>query len=143
MCFIEEYIFARYYMYQNVYLHKTTRGFEKMIEAMWKRAKKLQSERRGHAPRAGARRFLGDRGIPSERRAQYPLRIEEFTVPLTRFRRGLRIRTKHLPDLSRRFLARDGFAMIDPPRPKDEARLLITSAWDAAADRVGAEEWVR
>ena len=30
---IEEYIFARYYMYQNVYLHKTTRGFEKMIEA--------------------------------------------------------------------------------------------------------------
>ena len=29
MLAIEEYIFARYYMYQNVYLHKTTRGFEK------------------------------------------------------------------------------------------------------------------
>ena len=31
---IEEYIFARYYMYQNVYLHKTTRGFEALLQAM-------------------------------------------------------------------------------------------------------------
>ncbi|MGP0063438.1 MAG: HD domain-containing protein, partial [Isosphaeraceae bacterium] len=43
---IEEYIFARYYMYQNVYLHKTTRGFERMIEAMWKRARRLWEEGR-------------------------------------------------------------------------------------------------
>ena len=32
---IEEYIFARYYMYQNVYFHKTTRGFEQLLQAMW------------------------------------------------------------------------------------------------------------
>lgn len=38
---IEEYIFARYYMYQSVYLHKTTRGFEKLLEAMWGRARNL------------------------------------------------------------------------------------------------------
>ena len=31
MLAIEEYVFARYYMYQNVYLHKTTRGFEKIL----------------------------------------------------------------------------------------------------------------
>ena len=30
---IEEYIFARYYMYQNVYFHKTTRGFEQLLQA--------------------------------------------------------------------------------------------------------------
>jgi HD superfamily phosphohydrolase len=41
---IEEYIFSRYYMYQNVYLHKTTRGFEKMIEAMWRRARMFFDE---------------------------------------------------------------------------------------------------
>lgn len=34
MLAVEEYIFARHYMYQNVYLHKTTRGFEKILEAM-------------------------------------------------------------------------------------------------------------
>ena len=33
MLAIEEYIFSRYYMYQNVYLHKTTRGFEQMLTA--------------------------------------------------------------------------------------------------------------
>ena len=36
---IEEYIFSRFYMYQNVYLHKTTRGFEQMLQAMWRRAR--------------------------------------------------------------------------------------------------------
>ena len=44
---IEEYIFSRYYMYQNVYLHKTTRGFEKMVEAMWARARKFYDRGRG------------------------------------------------------------------------------------------------
>src|SRR5205085_2789984 len=44
MLAIEEYIFARYYMYQNVYLHKTTRGFEKMLEAMWRRAKQFYDD---------------------------------------------------------------------------------------------------
>ena len=41
---IEEYIFARYYMYQNVYLHKTTRGFEQLLQAMWNRANQLRRD---------------------------------------------------------------------------------------------------
>lgn len=41
---IEEYVFARSYMYQNVYQHKTTRGFEKVIHAAWRRAEQLESE---------------------------------------------------------------------------------------------------
>jgi HD superfamily phosphohydrolase len=41
---IEEYVFARYYMYWNVYLHKTTRGFEKIIQAMWQRARQLRTD---------------------------------------------------------------------------------------------------
>ena len=41
---IEEYIFARYYMYQNVYLHKTTRGFEQLLQAMWNRAIELKKQ---------------------------------------------------------------------------------------------------
>lgn len=41
---IEEYVFSRFYMYQNVYLHKTTRGFEQMLQAMWKYAKKLMQD---------------------------------------------------------------------------------------------------
>ena len=44
MLAIEEYIFSRYYMYQNVYLHKTTRGFEQMLIAMWHYARELREQ---------------------------------------------------------------------------------------------------
>jgi HD superfamily phosphohydrolase len=39
---IEEYIFSRFYMYQSVYFHKCSRGFEMLLRAIWRRAKQLQ-----------------------------------------------------------------------------------------------------
>jgi HD superfamily phosphohydrolase len=77
---IEEYVFARFYMYQNVYLHKTTRGFEKILEAMWRRA------------RASLKRGDRIKILPSIKRlwnsddtnvADYQ-RIEELMVPTNR-----------------------------------------------------------
>ena len=41
---IEEYIFSRFYMYQNVYMHKTTRGYEKLLHRLWERAKALRND---------------------------------------------------------------------------------------------------
>lgn len=41
---IEEYIFARFYMYNNVYMHKTTRGYEKLLQKMWERARLLRDD---------------------------------------------------------------------------------------------------
>ena len=38
---IEEYLFSRFYMYQGVYFHHTTRGFEKVLQKILKRAKLL------------------------------------------------------------------------------------------------------
>jgi len=38
---IEEYIFARYYMYWSVYYHRTTRGYEELLKAIFKRAKEI------------------------------------------------------------------------------------------------------
>jgi len=38
---IEEYLFSRFYMYQSVYFHHTTRGFEKVLEKILWRAKWL------------------------------------------------------------------------------------------------------
>jgi HD superfamily phosphohydrolase len=38
---IEEYLFSRFYMYQSVYFHHTTRGFEKLLEKILERAKLL------------------------------------------------------------------------------------------------------
>lgn len=107
---IEEFIFARFYMYHNVYLHKTTRGFEKILEAMWKRARLLNDD--GHdALIVPTIQEFWDAREPSVR--QY-LAIEEFTV-LQQIQNWTCHQDKPLSDLARRFLNRDRLAMIDAP----------------------------
>lgn len=114
MLAVEEYIFARYYMYQNVYLHKTTRGFEKMIEAMWRRARTFFD--------AGEDVILvptiKDFWISRDPAVQQYLRIEEYTV-LQQIQNWTNHSDKSLSDLARRFLNRERFAMIEPPPAKD------------------------
>ena len=73
---IEEYIFARHYMYQNVYLHKTTRGFEKLLEAMWRRARRLFE----NGDDALLLPVILDFWRAEKPSVQQYLRIEEFTV---------------------------------------------------------------
>ena len=107
---IEEYIFARYYMYQNVYLHKTTRGFEKLIEAMWDRARKLHKEGTNISLVPAIRRFWAK----SEPTIEQYLVIEESTV-LYQIQQWTTIKDKPLSDLARRFLDRNRLAVVDPP----------------------------
>ncbi|RIK78520.1 MAG: phosphohydrolase [Planctomycetota bacterium] len=105
---VEEYVFARYYMYQNVYLHKTTRGFEKMLVAMWERARSNGADDADLVP---AIKEFWSADSPSV--SQY-LAIEEFTVL-----QQIQAWTKHadpvLQDLATRFLSRQRFAAIDAP----------------------------
>ena len=117
---IEEYIYSRYYMYQNVYLHKTTRGFEKMLEAMWKRARTFYDEgqevdlvpaiREFWDAQVQAQAAGGEAGASVR---QY-LAIEEYTV-LTQIQNWKTHPDRALSDLARRFLERDRFSMIEAP----------------------------
>ncbi len=107
---IEEFIFSRYYMYHNVYLHKTTRGFEKLLETMWSRAKEF-FDRGKDALLTPAIRDFWSTSEPSV--AQY-LAIEEFTV-LQQIQNWTMHDDKALNDLARRFLFRERLAMVDPP----------------------------
>lgn len=109
MLAVEEYIFSRYYMYQNVYLHKTTRGFEKMLEAMWQRARALHQAGQDVMLVDAIRDFWATEQ-PS---VQQYLRLEEYTV-LQQIQNWTSHSDKALNDLSRRFLARNRFAMIEP-----------------------------
>lgn len=43
---VEQYLFARYHMYWQVYFHTTTRGYECLLKAAWRRARKLNEEGR-------------------------------------------------------------------------------------------------
>jgi HD superfamily phosphohydrolase len=126
MLAIEEYIFARYYMYQNVYLHKTTRGFEKLIEAMWSRARKLQQDGTDVGLVPAIKEFWAAQTPTIE---QY-LAIEEYTV-LYQIQQWTANDDKPLSDLARRFLDRNRLAMIDPPPATNELAPSNTE-WEAA-----------
>jgi len=114
---IEEYIFARYYMYQSVYLHKTTRGFEKLLEAMWSRAKRLRADGTDMNLVQTIQDFWSDADPPVEKY----LAIEEFSV-LEQIQRWQDHSDQTLSDLAHRFLNRDRFAMVEaPPRTAELA----------------------
>lgn len=123
---IEEYIFARYYMYWNVYLHKTTRGFEKLVEAMWRHARQLVAEGTDVALVPSLAAFWAADGPSS---AQY-LALEEFTV-LSQIQQWTSHKGKALSDLARRFLFRQRLASIDAPAGKGELEPDLTK-WETA-----------
>lgn len=127
---IEEYIFARYYMYQNVYLHKTTRGFEQLLQAMWKRANELRLGGTNIDPNPVLKRFWKtDNPDPGQLSVDDYLRIEEFTV-LEQIQRWKGHSDKSLADCARRFLDRDGLAMVEPPPPPNPLKTEDFGEWE-------------
>jgi len=130
---IEEYIFSRFYMYQNVYMHKTTRGYEKLLHKMWERAKALRAD-------GTDVRLVGP--IASFWSAVEPtvgqyLALEEFVV-LSQIQAWTDHPDPALSDLAGRFLNRKGFVCIEGPQaenPLDEE----ADAWEAALKELVAK----
>lgn len=127
---IEEYIFARYYMYQNVYLHKTTRGFEQLLQALWRRANSLRMNGEGINANPVLEQFwkIG-KPEPSTLATEDYLAVEEFTV-LEQIQRWTSHKDKSLADCARRFLQRDGMAMVEPPPPVNPLKADDFGEWE-------------
>jgi uncharacterized protein len=127
---IEEYIFARYYMYQNVYLHKTTRGFEQLLQAMWKRADRLRRDGGNINANPVLKKFWKfETPEPGKLPIEDYLKVEEFTV-LEQIQRWTTHSDKPLADCARRFLDRDGFAMVEPPPPPNPLKPDDLGDWE-------------
>ncbi|MCA9277560.1 MAG: HD domain-containing protein [Phycisphaeraceae bacterium] len=135
---IEEYIFARFYMYQNVYLHKTTRGFEQLLQAMWQRATTLMENGDDvHATPVLKDFWSHSDRTPGSLPLKKYLRIEEFAV-LSQIDVWRNHPDKPLSDLAHRFLNRDGFAMIPAPSGENPLESGGDSEWlQALAEVVG------
>ena len=132
---IEEYIFSRFYMYRNVYHHKTTRGFEQILQAMWRRAGELRTAGSDVKPVPVLKEFWKvDQPSPAKLPMRAYLDVEEFVV-LSQIHTWKNHRDKALADLARRFLDRDGLAMIEPPPPADPLTNDY-SEWEAAVKEV-------
>lgn len=106
---LEEYIFARFYMYQSVYYHHCTRGYEKLLEAIWDRARSLPPGEQGIRIAALEPFLCGNEPSPTVR--QY-LSLGECHVlsQLQYWRDGKDV---VLRDLCGRFLSRKGFKTIE------------------------------
>ena len=107
---IEEYIFSRFYMYNAVYQHKTTRGFELLVRSAWKRAKHIF----GHGGNAYFVHEIGEFLKAEQPTVQQYLAMEDATLVYQ-----MQVWTRHpdrvLSDLARRFLERDRFAAFEDP----------------------------
>jgi len=120
-------------MYQNVYMHKTTRGYEKLLHKMWERAKALRAD-------GTDVRLVGP--IASFWSAVEPtvgqyLALEEFVV-LSQIQAWTDHPDPALSDLAGRFLNRKGFVCIEGPQaenPLDEE----ADAWEAALKELVAK----
>jgi len=104
---LEEYVFARYYMYHSVYFHPCTRGYEKLLEAIWNRAKDPANAKRLSLLGPLAPFFRTDEK-PTV--AEY-IRLQEYHV-LSQIELWRNARDPVLADLCGRFLARRGFKAI-------------------------------
>lgn len=128
---IEEYVYARFYMYQNVYLHKTTRGFETLLKAMWRRADYLRKQRVDIHPLPALKRLWSvESPSPQTLSIGDYLSIEEFTV-LGQMQAWMAHPDEVLSDLARRFLYRDGLAMVELPTPPPALKSDYSS-WETA-----------
>ena len=108
---VEEYIFGRDYMYWNVYYHQTTRGYEELLKAVFRRARQLLEEdpdALGDCIGALRRPLAGDHvGIDGF------LALDDAVVSAQLVAwRDDKTCDKTLQDLSRRFLDRDGLKPI-------------------------------
>ena len=105
---IEEYIFSRFYMYQNVYFHHTTRGFEKLLQTILKRAQNITKDNRnfGEELLPPMKLLLGGKESRDLRKFQ-DLTDHVLLAQVTIWRSS---KDKILNDLSNRLLLRHGIS---------------------------------
>ena len=110
---IEEYIFARFYMYQNVYFHHTTRGFEGLVQRVLKRAQDIAKQRKNFASE-----FLPPIKILLGGKAgKDPAKFSNLTdhMLLAQITMWQTSKDKTLSDLAHRLLFRTGLAWTSIP----------------------------
>jgi HD superfamily phosphohydrolase len=103
----EQFIFARYFAYWQIYFHKTTRGFDILLQAIWKRAKWLSAEEKLDVCPNSMKPFLGDKVSLSEY-----LAVDDQDV-IQAVKEWAGSEDKVLSDLSGRFLYRRPFKCVE------------------------------
>ena len=108
---LEEYIFSRFYMYQSVYFHHTTRGFEGLLVRILKRAQNIAKQNKSFAKSllAPMKILLGGKENIDSRKFQN-LTDHMLLAQVTIWQND---KDKILSDLSMRLLLRKGISWAE------------------------------
>ncbi len=119
---VEDYLQARYYMFRQVYFHRTLRAAETILQAVLRRALKLfQSDQPlWHAPGTAFERILS--GQKLSLREHLDLDDADVIYYIKQWRRSS---DKILADLSSRFLNRRLFKAFDLDMPEDQRQEFV------------------
>ena len=130
---VEEYLQARYYMFRQVYFHRTLRSAEAVLRSTLRRALELiaAGERVWCAPDTAFEKVL--KRAPLTLADHLELDDAEITFHIKQWQRSS---DPILSDLSRRFIGRRLFKAIDMDMPESERADFITAA-RAAVERRG------
>ena len=130
---VEEYLQARYYMFRQVYFHRTLRSAEAVLRSALRRALELIAAglEVWRAPGTAFEKVLT--GAPLTLADHMELDDAEVTFHLKQWQRSA---DSTLADLSRRFVGRRLFKAIDLDMPEDERADFLRAA-RAAVERIG------
>jgi HD superfamily phosphohydrolase len=122
---VEEYLQARYYMFRQVYFHRTLRSAEAVLRAILRRALKLleSGETVWYAPDTAFEKVLRRNQLAI---TEY-LEVDDSDV-LFHIKQWQRSPDRILSDLSRRFTARRLFKAIDLDMPLTEQPAFLSAA---------------
>ena len=127
---VEEYLQARYYMFRQVYFHRTLRSAEVVLRSALRRALELfkAGEDVWYAPGAAFEKVLSRKSLTVSEH----LEIDDSDV-IYHLKQWQRVRDPILSDLSRRFVDRRLFKAIDLDMRPDERAGFLAAAREVIA----------
>jgi HD superfamily phosphohydrolase len=110
---VEEYLFSRFYMYQSVYFHHTTKGYEGLLDRILTRARHLaQNRKRFVSELLPPLKILADGGEAGNPQAIQGLTDHVLLAQITLWQED---KDGVLKDLCQRLLARQGLGWTEVP----------------------------
>ena len=127
---VEEYLQARYYMFRQVYFHRTLRSAEAVLRSIMRRALHLLDEGKEvwHAPGTAFEKILRREPLTVSEHLQVD--DSDFVFHIKQWQNS---GDAILSDLSRRFIARRLFKAVDLDMPREQQAEFLSTARQAIA----------
>lgn len=132
ICAVEDYLQARYYMFRQVYFHRTLRSAEAVLRSLLRRALRLFQEGKSiwHAPGTAFEKVLKGENLALSEHLE--LDDSDIMFYIKQWRNS---DDKILANLANRFLNRNLFKVFDLDMPENQRREFLEKSRETVAAR--------